>query len=170
VAFRDETGEVRLEGELLAVADAAGVRLRAETDQDTEGARAAADALVQAASSAMEAGYSLSQIARAEAVGKETARHTLRADVLKLVERTGQRARQMQVEHHQAIARATRLGLPMREIAQAAGVTHGTIRAINNRLASQTTGSEEQVMDDPHEAQPDEWDVQMTDEFQEPPT
>jgi DNA-binding CsgD family transcriptional regulator len=168
VAFRDETGEVRLEGELLAVAEAAGIRLRAETDQDTERARAAADALVQGASSAMAAGYSLSQIARAEADGKETVRHTLRADALKLVERTGHRARQMQVEHHHAIARATRLGLPMREIAQAAGVTHGTIRAINNRMASQTTGSEEQVMDDAHEAQPGEWDVQMADEGPDP--
>ena len=156
MAFQEEAGEVRLEGELLAVAETAGVRLRAETDQDTEGARAAADALVQAAASAMAAGYSLSQIARAEADGKQAVRHTLRADALKLVERTGHRARQMQNEHHQAIARATRLGLPMREIAQAAGVTHGTIRAINNRMASQTMGSEEAVMDDAHEARPDE--------------
>ena len=96
----------------------------------------------------MAAGCSLSQIAGAEADGKEAVRHTLRADALKLVDRTGHRARQMQVEHHQAIARATRLGLPMREIAQAAGVTHGTIRAISNRMASQTTGSQEHVMDD----------------------
>jgi len=61
------------------------------------------------------------------------------------VERTGQRARQLQAEHYQAIARATRLGLPMREVAQAAGVTHGTIRAINNRLANQATESERQA-------------------------
>ena len=84
-------------------------------------------------------------------------------------ERGNERARCRSSTTRQSRARPA-LGLPMREIAQAAGVTHGTIRAINNRLASQTTGSEEQVMDDPHEAQPDEWDVQMTDEFQEPPT
>lgn len=168
MAFQEQTGEVRLEGELLAVAEAAGVRLRAETDQDTEGARVAADALVQTASSAMAAGCSLSQIARAEADGKEAVRHTLRADALKLVERTGHRMRQMQVEHHQAIARATRLGLPMREIAQAAGVTHGTIRAINQRMANRATGSEAPVIDDAHEAQPDDLNVQMSDEAQEP--
>jgi hypothetical protein len=32
----------------------------------------------------------------------------------------------------------------MREIAEAAGVTHGTIRAINNRLANQASGTEAQ--------------------------
>jgi predicted transcriptional regulator len=137
VAMSQQAGEPVLEGELLAVADAAGSRLRAETDQDDEAARAAADALLQAAAAAMAAGRSLTEIAGAEAHGKETVRHALRADALKLVERTGNRAREMQLEHYRAIARSTRLGLPMREIAQAAGVTHGTIRAINNRLAGQ---------------------------------
>jgi predicted transcriptional regulator len=168
VSFEEQTGPPRLEGELLAVAEAAGTRLRAETDQDAEASRAAADSLLQAASAAMAAGHPLSQIARAEADGKETIRHTLRADALKLVERTGHRTRQMQVEHHQAIARATRLGLPMREIAQAAGVTHGTIRAINNRLASQATTSEGQMTDEAHEHQPVEPDAQMTDQAENP--
>jgi hypothetical protein len=163
VAFQELTGDQRLEGELLAVAEAAGARLRAETDQDAEAERAAADALLQAASSAMAAGHSLSQIARTEGDGKETVRRRLRTDALKLVERTGDRARQMQVEHYQAIARATRLGLPMREIAQAAGVTHGTIRAINNRLASQGTGSGIQVTGEAHESHPVESDVQLAD-------
>ncbi len=168
MSFGEQMGELGLEGELLEVAEAAGARLRAETDQDAEAERAAADALVQAASSAMAAGHPLSQIARAEAEGKETVRRTLRADALKLVERTGQRARQMQVEHYQAIARSTRLGLPMREIAQAAGVTHGTIRAINTRLASQLTQSGIEVTDEAHEGQAVESDVQMTDHAQEP--
>jgi DNA-binding NarL/FixJ family response regulator len=137
-----QASDPALEGELLAVADAAGARLRAETDQDGEAIDAAGHTLMQAASASMAAGHSLTEIARAEARGKEAVRQALRADALKLVERTGNRAREMQSEHHRAIARATRLGLPMREIAHAAGVTHGTIRAINNRLATQTTGSE----------------------------
>ena len=169
MSLDEHMGALTLEGELLAVAEAAGARLRAETDQDAEAARAAADALVQAASAAMAAGHSLSQIARAEADGKATVRRTLRADALKLVERTGHRARQMQVEHYEAIARSTRLGLPMREIAQAAGVTHGTIRAINNRLASHSAGPGDLVTDEGHESQTVESDFQMiTDQPQEP--
>jgi DNA-binding NarL/FixJ family response regulator len=148
VTITEDLGDVGLEGELLAVAQAAGARLRAETDQDAEAAASAADALMRAASSAMAAGQSLTQITSAEARGKESVRHTLRADALKLVERTGEKARQTQAEHYQAIARATRLGLPMRDIAQAAGVTHGTIRAINNRLAGHAGGAEQDVPDE----------------------
>jgi predicted transcriptional regulator len=109
---------------------------------------------MQAAAAAMAAGSSLTEIARAEASGKETVRHSLRSDALKLVERTGNRVRDAQVEHYRSIARATRLGLPMREIAQAAGVTHGTIRAINNRLTNQATGAEGQPPDTPEDQGP----------------
>ena len=146
-----QTGDRSLEGELLAVADAAGARLRAETDQDPDAARAASQALMKAAGAAMAAGRSLTDIARAEARGKETIRQSLRSDALKLVERTGNRVRDTQAEHYRAISRATRLGLPMREIAQAAGVTHGTIRAINNRLANQSSGAEGQSPAGPHD-------------------
>jgi DNA-binding NarL/FixJ family response regulator len=131
-----------LEGQLMAVAEAAGARLRAETDEDAAAVHAAADELTRAATEAMAAGYPLTDIARAEARGKDTLRRALRADALKLVERTGERARDAQTEHYRAIARATRLGLPMREIALAAHVTHGTIRAITNRLAAQAVGAE----------------------------
>ena len=148
VATAEHSDDVALEGELVAVADAAGARLRAETDQDAEGARAAADELVKTASAAMAAGHSLTAIAHAEASGKDRVRQALREDALKLVERSGERAREMRREHHQAIARATRLGLPMREIAQAAGVTHGTIRAINNRLAGLPSGSDDEAAGD----------------------
>jgi DNA invertase Pin-like site-specific DNA recombinase len=75
------------------------------------------------------------EIAQAEARGKDLVRRELGGDALKEVERTGLLAREAEAEHHRAIARAMRLGLSMREIALAAGVTHGTIRAIGNRLA-----------------------------------
>jgi DNA-binding NarL/FixJ family response regulator len=132
-------GDSILEGELLSVADAGGARLRAETDENTEAAQTAAEELMTATASAMAAGHSLTEIARAEARGKDSIRRTLRADALKLVERSGHRAREAQAEHYRAIARATRLGLPMRDIAQAAQVTHGTIRAINHRQAGHTS-------------------------------
>jgi hypothetical protein len=121
--------------ELAAVARAAGDRLRAETDADGNAAAAAGEALVTAATSAMAAGRSLSDIALAEARGKDDVRDALRGETLRGVERSGRRAREARIEHHQAIARAMRLGLSTREIAAAAGVTHGTVRAISNRLA-----------------------------------
>lgn len=128
-------GGARPDGQLAAVAEAAGQRLRAETDTDWEAARTTSDALVAAASSAMAAGYQLSEIARAEAQGKDDVRNALRPETLKRVQRTGQGAREARIEHHHAIARAMRLGLSTREIAAAAGVTHGTVRAISARLA-----------------------------------
>jgi hypothetical protein len=132
------TGE-RVEGpvpaELLVVTEAAGERLRAEVDEDGDAAQRAGESLLSAATSAMAAGYSLSEIARAEARGKEEVKRALGGDALKRVERSGRQARVAQTEHHRAIGRAMRLGLSTREIAIAADVTHGTIRAISNRLA-----------------------------------
>jgi DNA-binding NarL/FixJ family response regulator len=123
--------------ELTAVAEAAGARLRAETDADGEAAHAAAGRLVAAASAAMAGGHPLIDIARAEVQGKEDVRDALRADTLRSVERTGRRARETRSEHHQAIGRAMRLGLSTREIAAAAEVTHGTVRAISNRVSAE---------------------------------
>jgi len=50
---------------------------------------------------------------------------------------TGRSVRSAQSEHHRSIARAVRLGLSTRQIAAAAGVTHGTVRAITNRLSGE---------------------------------
>ena len=121
--------------ELAAVAQAAGDRLRAETDADARAAKAAGDVLLTAATAAMAAGHSLSDITQAEADGKEGVRDDLRPDTLRDVKRTGRRAREARKEHHQTIARAMRLGLSTREIATAASVAHGTVRAIINRLS-----------------------------------
>jgi DNA-binding NarL/FixJ family response regulator len=132
----DQGGPFGLVGELAAVAEAAGARLRAETDADREAAGAAAEQLVSAAGAAMAAGHSLSAITQAEARGQEEVRTALRGDTLRSVERTGRRARETRMEHHQTIARAVRLGLSTREIAAAADVTHGTVRAISNRMAA----------------------------------
>lgn len=123
-----------LGGELAAVEEAAAARLRGEADGDGSAAAVAAEAMLAAATSAMAAGYSLSEIAAAEVRGKLHVREELRHDALQRVEHSGRQMRESVVDHHQSIARAVRLGLSMREIAVAAGVTHGTIRAISNRL------------------------------------
>jgi hypothetical protein len=127
--------------ELAAVTRAAGERLRAETDEDFPAIARMSQELVNAATSAMGAGYSLTEIARAETRGKDEVREALSGDALRRVERTGRQAREAQLEHHRSIARAMRLGLSTREIAAAANVTHGTIRAITNRLAATGSGS-----------------------------
>jgi DNA-binding NarL/FixJ family response regulator len=101
--------------------------------------QAGAHALLAAATSAMNAGYSLSEIAQAEARGKADVRTALRPDTLKRVERTGRNVRDAQTEHHRTIGRAVRLGLSTRQIAAAAGVTHGTVRAIANRVSAEGT-------------------------------
>ena len=136
----DEGGAGGLVTELAAVARAAGDRLRAETDADADAAQAAAGALMTAATAAMAAGHTLSEITQAEARGKQAVRNALRGDALRTVERSGRRARDAGIEHHQSIARAMRLGLSTREIAAAAGVTHGTIRAISNRVSGVGAG------------------------------
>lgn len=142
-----------LEGELASVEEAAGARLRAETDGDREAAGLAAEAIQAAATSAMSAGYSLSEIAQAEMRGKQHVRRDLHDDALEHVKQTGQDMREASIQHHRAIARAVRLGLSMREIAVAAGVTHGTIRAISNRLMGGEPG-EDLDANDPDSAQP----------------
>jgi hypothetical protein len=145
-----DSADREAQAELLAVAQAAGARLRAETEEGWDAARSASEALMQAATSAMAAGYSLSDIARAEARGQDDVRRDLSADALQRVKRTGIQARDAELEHHQAIARAMRLGLSTREIAGAAGVTHGTIRAIGIRLSSRA--SNEDASPQPREA------------------
>ena len=135
MSFEQEAVSSGLVNELAAVAHAAGDRLRAETDDDPRAANTAGEGLMAAATAAMAAGHSLSDITQAEAHGKQAVRDTLRPDTLRDVKRSGRRAREARKEHHQAIARAMRLGLSTREIATAARVAHGTIRAIINRLA-----------------------------------
>ncbi len=109
--------------ELASVADAAGRRLRAEVDGDKQAAEAGAQSLLRAATSAMNAGYSLTQITQAETQGKLDVRASLRPDTLKQVKRTGRIVRDAEAEHHRTIVRAVRLGLSTRQIAAAAGVT-----------------------------------------------
>jgi DNA-binding NarL/FixJ family response regulator len=135
MSFQQGAVESPTAGELVSVAGAAGARLQADGEGDQASAEAAAGSLREAAATAMAAGYSLTEIVNAEKRGQEEVRARLRGDFLRRVERTGRHARQTELEHHVAIARALSLGLSTREIAVAAGVTHGTIRAIANRRA-----------------------------------
>lgn len=97
--------------------------------------------VVEAASAAIAGGAALSAIADAERAGERRARDDLRTDVLRQVTRAAKRKREADHDHDQTIARAGRLGLSHREIAGAADVSHGTIRAILARGAASANGS-----------------------------
>ena len=88
---------------------------------------------MSATTTAMRAGIPLREISAAEQRGRNAVRDELRSGTLKRVERTGRQVREAETTHHAAIARAMHLGLSTREIAQAAGVTHATVRAITSR-------------------------------------
>ncbi len=131
------TSRRKTDGELApaleAIATAAADRLRAQTDGDTQRAQEPSQRLAEAASRAIEAGLPLSAIADAEQTGQTRARDELGPDVLRRVERAARRKREADDEYHQAVARAVRLGLAHRDVAAAAHVAHGTVRAIMAR-------------------------------------
>jgi hypothetical protein len=124
------TDQTTLAPELEAVAAAAADRLSAETDSNTNGQHELEQPVARAATAAITAGLSLAAIADAERIGQARAREQLRPEALRRVERAARRRRDADAEYAQAITRAARLGLAHRDIATAADVAHGTIRAI----------------------------------------
>lgn len=133
-----EKSEVALAGELEAIARAAADRLRAHTDGDPGHAVELGRTVGEAAGRVIVAGLSLAEIADAERIGQRRTRDQLDAEVLRRVERAARRKREAEGEHEQAVERAGRLGLAHRGVAAAAGVAHGTVRAIlaRSRAAS----------------------------------
>jgi hypothetical protein len=99
----------------------------------------------------------LSSIADAERIGQERAREALGPELLRRVERTARRWREAEREYEHAVARAGRLGLAHRDVAVAAQVAHGTVRAIIGRThadrqqaaASTTTAAEAEPGQEP---------------------
>ena len=135
----DHTADGALSPELEAIAAAAHDRLTAQAGEDLSAIEEAERRVAEAASAAIAAGARLSAIADAERDGELRARQALSADVLRQVTRAAKRKRDADTEYEQAITRAGRLGLSHREIATAAEVSHGTIRAILTRTTTATT-------------------------------
>ena len=129
MAARERT-DVELSGELEEIATSAGERLRALTDGDVEREAELRRRVGEAASRAIAAGLLLSSIADAEQIGQRRAREVLGPDLLRRVERAGRRKREAEHEYEQAVVCAARLGLAHRDVAAAAQVAHGTVRAI----------------------------------------
>jgi DNA-binding NarL/FixJ family response regulator len=137
-----QTTDATLSPELEAIAAAAHDRLRAEADSDVHTTGAAQRRVADAASRAIAAGAALGSIAAAERTGELRARDALSADVLRQVGRAARRKREADGEYEQAVRRAGRLGLSHREIAVAAEVSHGTVRAMLSRANADSTGRE----------------------------
>jgi DNA-directed RNA polymerase specialized sigma24 family protein len=137
-----QTADTTLSPELEAIAAAAHDRLRAEADGDAHTTSEAQRRVADAASRAITAGAALGAIADAERTGELRARHTLGADVLRQVGRAAKRKREVDDDYEQAVRRAGRLGLSHREIAAAATVSHGTVRAILSRANTNSAGPE----------------------------
>ena len=129
-----ERTEVELSGELEEIATSAAERLRALTDGDVEREVDLQRRVGEAASRAIAAGLSLATIADAEQIGQRRAREVLGPDLLRRVERAGRRKREAEHEYEQAVVRAAGLGLAHRDVAAAAQVAHGTVRAIVDSL------------------------------------
>jgi DNA-binding NarL/FixJ family response regulator len=145
------TGDGALPPELEAIAAAAHDRLHAQAGQDLPAEQDAHRRVAEAASAAITAGAALGAIANAERTGELRARHELSTDVLRQVTRTAKRKREADAEYEQAVSRAGRLGLSHREIAAAAQVSHGTVRAILTRATPSANGDQPQtpVADEP---------------------
>jgi len=129
MAARERT-DVELSGELEEIATSAAERLRALTGGDVEREAALRRRVGEAASRAIAAGLLSSSIADAEQIGQRRAREVLGPDLLRRVERAGRRKREAEHEYEQAVVCAARLGLAHRDVAAAAQVAHGTVRAI----------------------------------------
>ena len=134
----DHAADRALAPELEAIAAAAHDRLHAQGGEDLPAIEEAGRGVTQAASAAIAAGARLSAIAEAEQQGEQRARQQLSGDVLGQVTRAAKRKRDADTEYEQAIGRAGRIGLSHREIATAASVSHGTIRAILTRATTAT--------------------------------
>ena len=86
-----------------------------------------------AARAALDDGHLIAAIAAAQADGERIARERVGAQVLRSVERLAKKMRESTEEYERAVAQATRLGLPARDIAARAGVSHGTVAAVARR-------------------------------------
>jgi DNA-directed RNA polymerase specialized sigma24 family protein len=147
----DRHADGALSPELEAIAAAAHDRLHAQAGQDPSAIDQAARRVADAASAAITAGARLSAIADAEHDGELHARQDLSGEALRQVTRAAKRKHDADTEYEHAITRAGRLGLSHREIAAAAQVSHGTVRAILARATPSANGDQPQtpVVDEP---------------------
>ena len=112
---------------LDAISNASAALLRARAEQNG-GVEAAQRQLDEALRAAIGCGLSPADFVAADEAGRERARSEMSDGALKRIEKATGRVKAAERERLDAIRFADRLGLTTRQIAQAAGVTHITIR------------------------------------------
>jgi hypothetical protein len=155
-AVRPKT-DVELSGELEQIATAAAERLQALVAGDADREVELQRRVGEAASRGIATGLSLAAIANAEQIGHGRAREELGPQLLRRVQRAARRKRETELEYEEAIAHARRLGLVHRDVAAAAQVAHGTVRAIIARTqaaSGQRAPSATSATEDEAEKQP----------------
>jgi hypothetical protein len=125
--------EPALSPELEAIATAAAEVVHSQAAEGSDGTEELQKRVREAAGAAIASGAELDAVAQAQRIGQARARRELGSDLLRRVERVAKRRREIEIEYEDAIRRAARVGLPHREIADAAQVAHGTVRAIITR-------------------------------------
>ena len=125
-----QTPEPILSPELEAIATAAAEVIRSQAAEGHDDIEELQKRVRQAAGSAIAGGADLDAVAQAQRIGQARARGELGGDLLRRVERVAKRRGEIEHEWEDAIRRAARVGLPHRDIASAAKVAHGTVRAI----------------------------------------
>ena len=125
-----QTTDVELTGELETIATAAADRMRALSDGDVERETDLRRRVGEAASCAIAARLPFGVDRGRRAARPRGAREELGRELLRRVERAAGRRRDAEREYEQAVVRACRVGLAHRDVAAAAQVAHGTVRAI----------------------------------------
>lgn len=136
--------------ELEAVSVAAYERAAATVEDHAQEIAAATAGFAQAAGAALLAGATVADIADAERSGMARAKAELGKDLLRAVSQAARRRREVEATYQATIRRAARL-YSHRDLAEAAGVAHGTIRALLQRASGDET-AEEAGHEQPHGA------------------
>lgn len=134
MSFDQITGRT-LTPEEEAIASAAFDRARTEIDDNQAATTEASARFAAAVAAHITAGASVTSIAQLERVGLQRAKDELGKDLLRAVAQTAKRKKDADAAHNAAVIRAGRL-LSHREIGDAAGVTHSTVRSMLNRPAN----------------------------------
>lgn len=132
-----QTADETLAPELEAIAAAAAERVHAEARDDRAAAEQAQARVAQAASAAIAAGAGLGPAAEAEQAGQARSRQALGQDLLRRIKKVTQRRGEAERDYNDAIRLAGRIGIPHREIAGAAGISHSTVKAVLTRSDEQ---------------------------------
>ena len=134
------SSQSELADSLQDVARAAGDELQAMSAHDNTALGTARGEKQEAASRAMSEGHDFASIAAAEKLGRDDARRRLGGDLLKRVTKAAQRRRDADHDYRETVRQAVAVGLRHREVGEAAGVSHATIRAIADKHDEQPAG------------------------------